>query len=156
MNQERAQKLEEIGFDFNPLDKANEVLWNSQFNQLCEYYERHGHCELFWAADCFTFILNTPTNTPHMSLPTLQVKCHLSTRKTGNWAVGLAISGRSSEKANWIRNEFKSWKKLGLLSIPRSRQTRKFGILSLISCVNIMKYMATVSCFGLSTVLSSS
>jgi hypothetical protein len=86
MDPERTQKLEEIGFDFNPMDKANEIgfdfnfikkpinkaneiLWNSKFQKLREYYEKHGHCELFWAVDCFIFILNTvPPLTFHLWL----------------------------------------------------------------------------------------
>jgi hypothetical protein len=101
MDQERTQKLEEIGFDLDSKDrdKANDVLWNSQFNKLREYDERHGHCELFWAVSSYSFILNTPTNSPHVSLPTLQVKCLKSTRKTRHWAFGSTISVHTSKMA---------------------------------------------------------
>jgi hypothetical protein len=56
MDQERKTRLEELGFDFSLKEKANEEIWNLQFQKLREYYEIHGHCELFWAVDCFTFI----------------------------------------------------------------------------------------------------
>jgi hypothetical protein len=66
---ERQRMLYEIGFDFNPKDNANEEKWSLQFKRLRDYYGKHGHCELCWAVDRFTFILNTPTNTPTVSLP---------------------------------------------------------------------------------------
>jgi hypothetical protein len=59
MNQERESRLEKIGFEFNGKEK-----WNLQFNKLRDYYVKHGHCELFWAVDRFTFIFNSPTNIP--------------------------------------------------------------------------------------------
>jgi hypothetical protein len=63
MDPERQRMLDEIGFDFNPKDKTIEENCNLQFKRLQDYYGKHGHCELFWAVDRFTFILNTPTNT---------------------------------------------------------------------------------------------
>jgi hypothetical protein len=59
MNQERKARLEEIGFIFFALNN----IWNLQFKKLRHFYVKHGHCELIWAVDCFTFIWNTPTNT---------------------------------------------------------------------------------------------
>jgi hypothetical protein len=43
MKPERTAKLNKIGFDFKP-HKEN---WNLQFKKLRDYYEKHGHCELF-------------------------------------------------------------------------------------------------------------
>jgi hypothetical protein len=61
MDPERKMRLDGIGFAFlNPKDKANEENWNSQFEKLRAYYGKHGNCELLWAVDRFTFILNTP------------------------------------------------------------------------------------------------
>jgi hypothetical protein len=60
--------------------------------KLQEYLKKYGHCELFWAVDCFTFSLNTPTHTPPVSLPALEAMCQRSTRKTSNWANGSFIS----------------------------------------------------------------
>jgi hypothetical protein len=54
MDPERTQKLEEIGFDFNPKGMTNEDIWDLQFNQLREYNEKHGHCELFWDVNRFS------------------------------------------------------------------------------------------------------
>jgi hypothetical protein len=55
--------------DFNLKNKSNkEIIWSFQFKKLQDYYENHGHCELFWTVDRFTFILNAPTNTPPLSL----------------------------------------------------------------------------------------
>jgi hypothetical protein len=34
--------------------------WNNMYKRLRAFKESRGHCELFWAADRFTFILNTP------------------------------------------------------------------------------------------------
>jgi hypothetical protein len=68
MDFERKVKLDEIGFEFSVMDKANEEKWNMQFKKLQEYYGKHGHCELFWVVDRFIFILNTPTNTTRVSL----------------------------------------------------------------------------------------
>jgi hypothetical protein len=59
MNPERKAKLNEIGFEFVPKGMTNEDMWDFQFQKLREYYEKHGHCELLWAVDCLTFILNT-------------------------------------------------------------------------------------------------
>jgi hypothetical protein len=52
MDPERKAKLNEIAFDFN--------IWDFQFQKLHAFKENHGHCELLWAVDCLTFILNTP------------------------------------------------------------------------------------------------
>jgi hypothetical protein len=68
MDEEQKRMLMRIGFEFNLLDKVNEAFWNLQFKKMRDYYERHGHCELFWAVDCFTFLFNIPTNTPSVSL----------------------------------------------------------------------------------------
>jgi hypothetical protein len=38
MSQERKRMLDEIGFEFNRMDRA----WNLQFEELREYYENHG------------------------------------------------------------------------------------------------------------------
>jgi hypothetical protein len=57
---ERKAKLDEIGFEFSVKNKANEENWNLKFKKLQEYHVKHGHCELFWAANRYTFILNTP------------------------------------------------------------------------------------------------
>jgi hypothetical protein len=107
MDPERKIRLEEIGFDFNPKPKRklNEEKWNLHFKKLLDYSGKHGHCELLWAVDRFTFILNTPTNTPPVSLPVLQVKCHKSARKTRHLADGSTVNVLSSKVANWIRNE---------------------------------------------------
>jgi hypothetical protein len=88
MNPEQKGRLDEIGFEFYVKDKANEENWNLQFKKLCDYYGKHGHCELLLGSRPFTFILNTPTNTPPVSLPALQVKCQGITRKTPHWATG--------------------------------------------------------------------
>jgi hypothetical protein len=54
MDQGRKVKLDEIGFKFSPRrDKANQEKWNLKFKKLQDYYEKHGHCELFWAVDRF-------------------------------------------------------------------------------------------------------
>jgi hypothetical protein len=63
MYPERKWMLDAIGFVFNATDKASDENWNFQFKKLHDYYKEHGHCELVWAVVCFTFILNTPTNT---------------------------------------------------------------------------------------------
>jgi hypothetical protein len=68
MDPERKGKLNEIDFEFNVKDKALAKHWNLQFKKLHDYYEKNGHCELLWDVDRFTFILNTPTYTPHVSL----------------------------------------------------------------------------------------
>jgi hypothetical protein len=51
-------------------DKAIFDRHDAQFNRMYErlhaFKEKHGHCELFWAVDHFNYILNTPTNTPHV------------------------------------------------------------------------------------------
>jgi hypothetical protein len=57
MNFERKAKLDEMCFEFSVRDKANEEKWNLQFKKLQEYHGKHGHCELFWAVDRFTFTL---------------------------------------------------------------------------------------------------
>jgi hypothetical protein len=105
MGPERKLMLDQIGFDFNHQDKVNEDNWNLQFEKLRDYYEKHGDCELFWAVDRFTFVLNIATNTPTLSLSALQVKCHIGTRTTQNWAIGSTISVDASKLAKWIRNE---------------------------------------------------
>jgi hypothetical protein len=64
MDFERKAKLDEIGFNFNLI----EDMWDFQFQKLCEYKEKHGHCELFWAVDCFIFVLNTATITLYLPL----------------------------------------------------------------------------------------
>jgi hypothetical protein len=120
MDFERKAKLDKIGFELSVEDEK----WNLQFKKLRDYYEKHGHCELFWAVDRFTsFILNIPTNIPPVSLPELQAMCHKSTR-TRNWAPGSSLSVPPSKMVKWIRNELKSSKKLGSLSISRARRTR--------------------------------
>jgi hypothetical protein len=77
MDQERKPRLEEIGFDFSPKEKSKDV-WNLRFQKLREYYEKHGHCELFWTVDWFFYILNTPTNIPPVSL---YLNCRYSATK---------------------------------------------------------------------------
>jgi hypothetical protein len=67
MDPEREAKLNEIGFEFNHKGKKCEEKWNLQFKTLQDYYGKHGHCELFWAVERFTFILNAPL-TLHLSL----------------------------------------------------------------------------------------
>jgi hypothetical protein len=47
MDQEIIRRLDEIGFDFSPKEKANEDIWNLHFRKLHEYSEIHGHCECF-------------------------------------------------------------------------------------------------------------
>jgi hypothetical protein len=59
MDFERKEKLNELKFDFYPMDKKKEY-WNSQFKKLRCFFGKHGHCELFWAVDRFAVILNTP------------------------------------------------------------------------------------------------
>jgi hypothetical protein len=70
MDLEREKRLDEIDFDFNPkgIPKEN---WNLQFQNLEEYFRKHGHCELFWTVDRFIFILNTLTNNPPVCPPAL-------------------------------------------------------------------------------------
>jgi hypothetical protein len=147
MNPERKAKLNEIGFDFNPEGIPNEDRWDFQFKRLRLFKESHGHCELFWAVDCFIFILSTPTNTPPYSFPALQVKCHKRTRKTRHWATGLTRSVPSSRKVEWSRNEQRNSTRLVSISIPRAWRTRIFGICSSRSCRTIMENMVTVSSF---------
>jgi hypothetical protein len=156
MNPERKEKLFEIGFEFSVRDKAEKETWNLQFKKLQYYHGKHGHCELFWAVDRFTFILNTSTNTPPSSLLVFQVKCRTVTALTYNWALGSIGSVLSSKVATWIRNERGGSTRLVLNSLSSSRRTRESGICSLRSSRIIMENMATVSCFGLSTVLPSS
>jgi hypothetical protein len=84
------------------LDKAG---WNLQYKKLHDYYVKHGHCELFWAINRLIFILNTPTNTPLISVPELQLMCQSSSRKTRHWADGSTLSVNASKLAKWIRNE---------------------------------------------------
>jgi hypothetical protein len=67
MYPERKTMLDEIGFEFNLSDKTNEGKWNLQFKRLQDYYEEHGHCELFGAVNHRIFLLNTPL-TPTVSL----------------------------------------------------------------------------------------
>jgi hypothetical protein len=45
MDPERKRMFDEIDFDFNPKDKANEEYWNSQFKRLQDYKRKHGNCE---------------------------------------------------------------------------------------------------------------
>jgi hypothetical protein len=79
--------------------------WNRMYNRLCAFQESHGHCELFWLDDRFTFILNTPTNTAFVSLLALQVTCHNTTSLTRNWAIGSRRSVPSSKMTKWFRSE---------------------------------------------------
>jgi hypothetical protein len=53
MDPERKRMLDEIDFEFSVQDNTNEEKWNLQFKKLQDYYEKHGHCELFWVVDCF-------------------------------------------------------------------------------------------------------
>jgi hypothetical protein len=53
---EREAKLDELGFEFSVKDEIYDAKWNLQFKKLQDYYGKHGHCELFWAVDHFTFI----------------------------------------------------------------------------------------------------
>jgi hypothetical protein len=55
MNFERKAKLDKIGFEFSVKDKTNEKNWNLQFKKLQGYQGKHGHCELLWAANRYTF-----------------------------------------------------------------------------------------------------
>jgi hypothetical protein len=106
MDQGRKTRLDEIGFELNAKIMTYDHIWDLQCQKLHNYYEKHGHCELVWAAvDRFTFILDTPTNTSAVSLPELQAVCQSGTRKTRNWAVGSARNVFSSKLADWIRNE---------------------------------------------------
>jgi hypothetical protein len=97
LDPKRKKRLDEIGFEFSVMHKLNAKNWNLQFKKLRAFKESHGHCELFWAVDRFTFILKTPTHTPPVSLPELQLKCHKSSRKTRHWAVGSKLSVNTSE-----------------------------------------------------------
>jgi hypothetical protein len=56
MDPGRKMRLDEIGFVLDLL-KEN---WNAQFDSLRQFKNDNGHCELLWAVDRFTFILNTP------------------------------------------------------------------------------------------------
>jgi hypothetical protein len=56
MNLEQEKRLDKIEFDFNLKVMTDEEDWNLQFKKLSDYYEKHGHCELLWAVDRFTFI----------------------------------------------------------------------------------------------------
>jgi hypothetical protein len=119
---ERKAKLNEVGFAFNPKGMmTNEDMWDFQFQKLRAYYEKHGHCELFWAVDRLTsFILNTLTNIPHVSLPELQALCQTGTRKTRHWALGSRRSVHASKLTKWIRNERRSSTRLVSISISRA------------------------------------
>jgi hypothetical protein len=44
----------------------HDAQFNRMYERLHAFNKKHGHCELFWAADLFNFILNTPTNTLHV------------------------------------------------------------------------------------------
>jgi hypothetical protein len=46
LDQERKRSFEETGFEFSVQDKAFEKIWNSKLQNLREYYENYGHCEL--------------------------------------------------------------------------------------------------------------
>jgi hypothetical protein len=89
----------------HPEQESHTGRWNLKFKKLRDYCGKHGDCELSWDVHRFTFILNTPTNTPPDSLPALQAMCHNSTRKTGHWTNGSTVSVLSSKMANWILNE---------------------------------------------------
>jgi hypothetical protein len=92
-NDERKAKLNEIGFDSNPNpNRTHERKWNVQLEKLGEFKEKHGHGELFWAVDYFTFILNTLTNTLPVFFPDLQLMCHKGTRMNHNWENGFKRS----------------------------------------------------------------
>jgi hypothetical protein len=72
MDSERKEKLDEIGFEYTVRDKAKAETWNLQFNKLQDYNGKHGHCELFWAVDRLTFIVDyLSTDTLLSSLPVL-------------------------------------------------------------------------------------
>jgi hypothetical protein len=118
LDPEKKNRLDEIGFDFNP-GKEREKDWNFEFDKLRQFKNDHGHCELVWAVDRFTLILNTPTNTPTVSIPELQAMCQGCTRKTRNWADGSTSSVQSSKLAKWTWNEKKGSTKL--ISISNSR-----------------------------------
>jgi hypothetical protein len=60
LDPERKRMLDEICYQFNAKVQENKKSWNLQFQKLHDYYERRGHCELFWAVDAFTFIVNIP------------------------------------------------------------------------------------------------
>jgi hypothetical protein len=135
MDPERKGKLNEIDFEFNLKAMKDEENWNLQFKKLRDYDETHGHCELFWAVDCFAFTLNTPTYTPPISLPELQAMCHGSIRKTRHWPLGSSISVHASKMAEWIRNEKLGLRKLVSILISISRTS---GIYSSRSCVIIL------------------
>jgi hypothetical protein len=52
MDQERKRMLDEIGFDeisfnFKARPTKETEYWNLLFKKLQDYYEEHGHCELF-------------------------------------------------------------------------------------------------------------
>jgi hypothetical protein len=153
MDLERAKRLDEIDFDFNPgKGKAREKYWNFEFDRLRQFKNDHGHCELVWAVDRFTLILDTPTNTPTVSLPALQVMCHAVTSLIHNCGIGSIISVHASKVVNWIRKRKRGSTEL----VSSSIASRARGICSSRSCKTIMLKMVTVSCFGLSTALRSS
>jgi hypothetical protein len=68
MDPGRKMRLDEIGFVFDLLQEN----WNVQFDSLRQFKNDNGHCELFWAVDRFTFILNTPLTLPSVYLRELQ------------------------------------------------------------------------------------
>jgi hypothetical protein len=74
----------------------HDAQWNKMNEKPRAFKECHGHCELFWAVDRFTFILNTPTYTSLIFLLALQVKCHALTH---NWAIGSTISVHAPKMA---------------------------------------------------------
>jgi hypothetical protein len=133
MDPERKAKFNEIAFDFN----TNEDRWDFQFKRLRVFKESHGHCELFWAVDSFTFILKTPTNTPLVSLPTLQAMCQSVTALTRNWANGSTSSVQSSKTAQWIRNEKCDSTKYVLTShLTRGDEGKERVLAGMLSCLH--------------------
>jgi hypothetical protein len=118
MDPGRKRRLDEIGFDFNPEGKTKEDRWDFQFERLRAFEESHGHCELFWAINRLIFILNTPTNTPLISLPELQAMCQGPTALTLNWPYGPRRSGNASELVELFLNGRRSSTRLVSISIP--------------------------------------
>jgi hypothetical protein len=54
MGPERQKRLDDIGFEFKPKDRTKEEKWNAKFKNMRDYYEKHGHCELFWLSTVFS------------------------------------------------------------------------------------------------------
>jgi hypothetical protein len=109
MDPERKTKLKEIAFDFNLKGVTNDDIWDFQFQKLREYYEKHGHCELYSVLNHFTFILNTLTNTT--------ISCF------SHWLAGNVPRGYEEDPplGSWVNNQRERFRK-GRMDQGRKRR----------------------------------